>query len=855
VIKSFIRHFYYPLTILAVFAFFNLAAQALPILPIRTLVSVAFGALLIWVGEYLLPFRRDWLGFDKQAKLDGAYLFFVHGFLGRLLEALALAGVLALRQQEVLPAAGWWPNEWPLIVQVLSLIMLSEFFRYWLHRSCHEFPFLWRFHSVHHSNLKMYWWNVGRFHPVEKISQLCFESILFIFLGVSPLAMAVYFIFYSTNGFFQHCNIDIRLGWLNRLISGPEQHRYHHSYEIHESNNNYGNKTSLYDQLFGSYFLPDSLGPKRYGLHNPQYPQTFWKQMRAPFTAGLDKYGTLKRPTWRTKISQAVIEFSIRHRGELLQKRYTRAGRNLREVQEQTLLRILAKNSQTKFFKEKSAKSLHSIEEYQKTFPLAEYEALRPLFESQDETQQWGTITEKPLFYTQTSGSTNKPKLIPILKETLKNYQEAQALWLYHAYLKAPHYTRGKFLAFSGQKTEAILSSGLEVGATTAHIYASLPDWLKDIYVVPASVYALEDAQLKYLVILRLVLGNPDISFVASANPSTLLKIEELSNQFHEQLLQDLESGGFFRLESIPLEVRTEVSELLQKDPARAQELRALKLKNGTWTLQDLFPSARLVGCWQGGSCRLAYEKVRKHFADSVVFQEIGYVASEGRMGIPISHGLGELPSLFDYFFEFQDVNAEGEGLSEIYTLDQLQVGKEYLVIITTPAGLYRYQMNDIVEVTGMQLNVPLIRFKRKGSGVTSITGEKLYENQFLEAVSLLEPTHKSGLEMMLIAHEEKSHYIGFCETPLAAAEMKKLAEELDLALRKTNIEYDAKRDSQRLGPCQVQKMKKGFFHHFSHQEVTIKNIRESQWKLKALNTFNGFIKISPDWQKWIHHD
>lgn len=853
--KTLFRKLFYPLTILMAFVFFFAIADFVQSIPLRTFVSVALGAAMIWGAESLMPFRREWVGFDGQAKMDGAYLLLVHAILGRLVEALAISAVLSLQENGVLPTKTLWPTEWPQALQVISLVMLSEFFRYWLHRFCHEFPFLWRFHAVHHSNLKMYWWNVGRFHPIEKIAQLCFESILFIFLGVHPLVLALYFIFYSVNGFFQHCNVDVHLGWLNRIISGPEQHRYHHSYEIHESNNNYGNKTSIYDQLFGTYYLPDTLGPRRYGLHNPQYPQTFLQQMRAPFYVGLDKKGQLPERSLLKKFSQKLIAYSIYRRGEKMQSEYQKAGLQLRQVQESVLLKIINQNKNTTFLQERISSPVKSIEDFQNAFPLSDYEAFAESIEKQDQEQRWGHITPKPLFYTQTSGSTNKPKLIPILEETLKSYQKTQSLWLYHAYKKAPAFIEGKFLAFSGQKTEKVLSSGLEVGATTAHIYASLPKWLRSIYVVPYEVYALEDAILKYLTITRLILSHPDITFIATANPSTLLKIEELANEYATDLVSDLETGGFFAMQKLPQDVQDKIRDRLTENEDRAAHLRQVLAKQGSLYLKDLFPAARLVGTWQGGSCRLAYEKARKHFLSDVVFQEVGYVASEGRMGVPMSFGTGELPSLFDYFFEFQEVDSDGDALEKVLTLDQIQNGKEYLIIITTPAGLYRYRMHDIVEVSGRHQGIPLIRFKRKGSGITNITGEKLYENQFLEAVSNLNEEYGLKLEMMLIAHEENSRYIAFCETTLTADEIRNLETDLDLALRKSNIEYEAKRDSQRLGPCRIQKMKKGFLRHFSHQEIQLKNIRESQWKLKALCTFSYFVKIIPDWEKWAHHD
>ena len=61
--------------------------------------------------------------------------------------------------------------------------------------------------------------------------------------------------------------------------------------------------------------------------------------------------------------------------------------------------------------------------------------------------------------------------------------------------------------------------------------------------------------------------------------------------------------------------------------------------------------------------------------------------------------------------------------------------GRRYYVLFTTAAGLYRYFMNDLVEVTGFFHRTPLLRFVQKGKGVTSLTGEKLYEAQAIEAV------------------------------------------------------------------------------------------------------------------------
>ena len=146
---------------------------------------------------------------------------------------------------------------------------------------------MWRLHAVHHSPHRLYWMNVGRFHPIEKAIQYAVDTLPFALLGVAPDVLAAYFVFYALNGLFQHSNCDVRLGPLNYLVSGPELHRWHHSELPKESDHNFGNNLIIWDVLFGTRFLPDrEVGPL--GLTNRRYPTGFLAQMRTPFMRGLE---------------------------------------------------------------------------------------------------------------------------------------------------------------------------------------------------------------------------------------------------------------------------------------------------------------------------------------------------------------------------------------------------------------------------------------------------------------------------------------------------------------------------------------------------------------------------------------
>ena len=62
-----------------------------------------------------------------------------------------------------------------------------------------------------------------------KTGQFFLDSLPFVLLGVMPEVIGTYFVFYAINGFFQHCNIDLKFGWMSRVFSTAELHRWHHA--------------------------------------------------------------------------------------------------------------------------------------------------------------------------------------------------------------------------------------------------------------------------------------------------------------------------------------------------------------------------------------------------------------------------------------------------------------------------------------------------------------------------------------------------------------------------------------------------------------------------------------------------
>ena len=254
-----------------------------------TYLPVIVGAVMVAGLEWTYPYRQQWWATKQDMAQDAMYMALIQGVLPKLLAVAAMFTLAQVLYANDLIVGGWWPVHWPVPSQMLLLMVVADGFRYWLHRWAHEWELLWRFHAVHHSPHKLYWLNVGRFHPIDKGLQVVLDTLPFLFLGVGEEVLGMYVVCYAINGFFQHCNIDLHLGMLNFLISGPELHRWHHSMLKNESNHNYGNNLIIWDRVFGTWYLPTEREVRELGLMNRAYPSDFFEQMAVPFTPGADK--------------------------------------------------------------------------------------------------------------------------------------------------------------------------------------------------------------------------------------------------------------------------------------------------------------------------------------------------------------------------------------------------------------------------------------------------------------------------------------------------------------------------------------------------------------------------------------
>ncbi|MDG5802565.1 sterol desaturase family protein [Streptomyces ossamyceticus] len=262
--RTLLRHVAYPVLLAA------LVATAIAALHLRWdlarvsqlfLVStIAYFTLL----ERLIPYEREWA---PSAREWGWYgLYFVLTTTGGALAQLPVSAIVGL-------AAPRHPAL-PLWAEIPLALLLGSLVNYLIHRWCHTSPRLWRLHGVHHVPDKVNVGNNGVNHLLDVVLTQGVVQCSLALAGFSTATVFVIGLFVVTQGYFVHANIDVRIGPLNHVLAGPEQHRLHHSVDLSEAGH-YGSELSVWDHAFGSFTWRPGRRPVAVGLRNAaDFPRT-----------------------------------------------------------------------------------------------------------------------------------------------------------------------------------------------------------------------------------------------------------------------------------------------------------------------------------------------------------------------------------------------------------------------------------------------------------------------------------------------------------------------------------------------------------------------------------------------------
>lgn len=233
---------------------------------------------------YLEKYRtheEEWLESDGQAHVDLAHTLFNKISVQVLIVSLTNFGIA--QQFGGRDSGGLWPSQWPFFFQLAFGLVVAEFGLYWAHRLGHEWSIFWRFHAVHHSSKKLWFFNTGRFHFVDTLKSMIFSGVMIALVGAPGDVILWGSAITAFIGMLTHCNVRLDAGWLNYVFNTPNLHRWHHSRDLREGNKNYGENLVIWDQIFRTYFHDKTRRPPANIGIGEALPRGFFGQLATPF--------------------------------------------------------------------------------------------------------------------------------------------------------------------------------------------------------------------------------------------------------------------------------------------------------------------------------------------------------------------------------------------------------------------------------------------------------------------------------------------------------------------------------------------------------------------------------------------
>jgi len=519
------------------------------------------------------------------------------------------------------------------------------------------------------------------------------------------------------------------------------------------------------------------------------------------------------------------------------------ASEQPRQAQEAKLFKLIESNCDTAFGREHGFKSIKSVADYQAAVPIRDYESFRPYIEELTVGKTSVLTVESPLMFATTSGTTAKPKYIPITPSYMEEFRLASVVSGYHLLKSFPQISSGVALSVVSPAVEGRTECGIPFGAISGQLFQHEPFLVKKyISPIPYEVFLIRDYETRYYTLLRLALVLP-LSVFYTLNPSTISLLLRRLNQYAPALIADVRKGTISPPGSLSDETMASLKKFLKPDATRADFLQAL-LSSGPLVAHKVWPTLQLVTCWTKAAAAFYLADFPEQFGALPVC-DITYGASEGRGTVFMGPGK-QMLALQSHFFEFIPEAEIDSASPAVLTGEQLQTGQNYYILFSTSSGLYRYNINDVVKVTGFYNRTPMLEFQYKGGNVSSFTGEKITELQVTASVVRAQQIVGRRLRFFTVIPQfrPEPHYEVWVEPDqghdFASGEegleqLAALARVVDAELSLENIEYQTKRDSLRLHNVEARLLAAGTYEGF-RKHLTNSGIADAQIKVSHLN-------------------
>ena len=520
-----------------------------------------------------------------------------------------------------------------------------------------------------------------------------------------------------------------------------------------------------------------------------------------------------------------------------------------RNVQNELLKQILNENKLSDFGRRHNFGKIGGYGDFTAVVPPANYEYFRPYIENCMAGHKDALLgqTQKLLMFAMTSGTTAAAKYIPVTEASLAAYRRGWMVWGGAAFADHPEAKLRKILQISSPAAESTSEAGLPCGSISGVLAENQHPLVKKFYAIPQQIAAIENPADRYYTIMRCAIVQ-DLGMISTANPSTTLMLARVADDNSLRIIRDIYNGTVDTIGAMPRAGADALKKILRPDRRKAEQLESLLDTHGRLLPQHYWNLSFLAN-WTGGTLGLYLPKLAEYYG-AIPIRDIGLLASEGRVSIPLEDaspaGVLDITGMFFEFApqeEYERIENHGaetlQGTLTLMQACQLEKSRCYYVFLTNQAGLYRYNLGDLVRVIGHVGTTPIVEFLSKGNHISSITGEKLTEHQLVEAV-------RSAADGLAIAVENFVAVPQFSQPPcyrlyfesaepLPNKQLAALANLIDQRLTLANIEYDSKRDSGRLGGVEVRQLPLRFLAKRDERLVKENAGRTEQFKHRFL--------------------
>ncbi|MEQ9503211.1 MAG: GH3 auxin-responsive promoter family protein [Deltaproteobacteria bacterium] len=505
-------------------------------------------------------------------------------------------------------------------------------------------------------------------------------------------------------------------------------------------------------------------------------------------------------------------------------RRFVEATQDPRAAQTSRLLALVHRAKDTAIGREHDFGSIRTVEDFQRAVPVRTYDDFEPYLLRMVEGESNVLIPDEPFFFGRSSGTTGTPKYIPITPVYVAEYRLPRRVWARQVVQAFPGLVRGRILTMHSPRVEGTTPKGTPYGSVTVGL-TTKPGAVEQaltgnpLDATPRAAFAIDDFDLKYYAILRFA-AQERVSLAAAINPSTLVLFAKKLDEDAEALAKDLHDGTMRGLDTLPDATKKPLATALRKRPDAARRLEASKTKHGYVVATDVWPELCGLCCWKGGSAPFYTPQLERYYPGREAL-DYGFLATEGGFSIPLSpQSKGGVVSVLGHFLEFVP-----EAGGDPVLADGLELGQRYRVLITGSHGLYRYDINDVVECVGHFENTAEVAFVHKGGNMLSITGEKIGERHVVDAAARAEAETGVAVAGFTVACRltEPPRYVFAVEprAPIDEGAARGYLAAFEAALSDVNMEYAAKRSSQRLGAPELWVVEVGAYDRERRRRVS----------------------------------